>query len=236
MYVCESKGAGEESTEAGEKQSQAEQGSRGTETKGCDLSVADPFINRWGSTENTTDLCPHGLSSAGSSLLGPTAVYPAAVTPGMGGHGPLCPCLRRCGHRPRGGLHPSATQGNVSSPWQERVPLGPTGEAHLPSRCGRRQCSQALPGSGDLLRLCQGRILQKTCVGQQTLLSGKEQLGETSCGQSEAGREQRTEKGSQRQVCRVEDPEKTEQPKLAVREAEDRGFPEEAAESLLTCR
>lgn len=60
----------------GEKQSREEQGSRGTEMMGWDLSVAAPFTNRRGSIENTIDLCPYGLSSGGSSLLGPVALTP----------------------------------------------------------------------------------------------------------------------------------------------------------------
>lgn len=60
----------------GEKQSREQQGSRGTETAGWDLSMAAPFTNRRGSTENTIDLCPHGLSSRGRSLLGPAALTP----------------------------------------------------------------------------------------------------------------------------------------------------------------
>lgn len=59
----------------GEKQSQ-EQGSRGTETAGWDLSVAALFTNKQGSTENTIDLCPYSLSSRGRSLLGPAALTP----------------------------------------------------------------------------------------------------------------------------------------------------------------
>lgn len=60
----------------GDKQSREEQGSRGAETMGWDLSVAAPFTNRRGSIENTIDLCPHGLSSGGSSLLGPAVLTP----------------------------------------------------------------------------------------------------------------------------------------------------------------
>ena len=60
----------------GEKQSREEQGNRGTETTGWDLSVAAPFTNRRGSTENKIDLCPHSLSSGGGSLLGPVVLTP----------------------------------------------------------------------------------------------------------------------------------------------------------------
>lgn len=60
----------------GEKESQEEQGSRGTEMMGWDLSVAAPFTKRQDTTENTIDLCPHSLSSGGSSLLGLIVLTP----------------------------------------------------------------------------------------------------------------------------------------------------------------
>lgn len=58
----------------GEKQLREEQRSRSTGKPGWAMSVSAPFTNRQGSAENTTDLCPDGLFSGGSSLLGPVAL------------------------------------------------------------------------------------------------------------------------------------------------------------------
>lgn len=143
------------------------------------------------------------------------------MMPGMGRQGPLCPCLLKCPAQAiQGSLHPSISQGNASNP-----PAGQgnplhcrPAQAHSHSSHGRCQCSQALPGSRDLMLLCQGGIFQKMCTRQQKSLSGKEQLEETSCRHSGAGtlrdREWEPETGLQSRGTG----EDREQPELAVRQ------------------
>lgn len=110
-----------------------------------------------------------------------------------------------------------------------------TAQAHFPSSHGRYQCSQALPGSRDLLLLCQGRIFQKMCMRRQKSLSGKEQLEETSCGHSGAGRV-RDRVGARGRFAEQRSQRRQTTARAGCETARDRDFPEEAVQSLLTCR
>lgn len=168
----------------GQKQSGEEQGSRGTETTGWDLTVGAPFTKRWAALRRQLIFALMTLfrwkfivrAHRADPSMGCRS---ATVMPGMGGQGPLCPCLLKCtAQAMQGGLHPSISQGNASnSPADEGTPLHcRTVQAHSPSSRGRCQCPQALPGSRDLLLLCLGRIFQKMCMRWQKSLSGKEQL------------------------------------------------------------
>lgn len=160
---------------------------------GWELSVATPFTSRQDSTENTTATCVLTVSLQVETYCQGPQCFGLQVSCSDTRHGwPQAPACSGTWHRPcRGGLHPSVTWGNASDPPAgEGTPLPcRRAEVDCPSGCGRCQHLQALPGSRDLLLLCQGRIFQKMCVGWKKLLSGKEQLGETSCGQHGAGRE-----------------------------------------------
>lgn len=215
----------------GQKQSGEEQGSRGTEATGWDLSVAAPFMKRWAALRRQLTFVLMILfrwkSTARARRADPSmGCRPATVMPGVGGRGPLCPCLLKCtAQAMQERLHPSISQGNASNPPAgEGTPLPcRTAQAHSPSSHGRCQCSQALPGSRDLLLLCQGRIFQKMSVGGQKSLQG----GRQSEGQRAGARGRFAEQRSQRRQRTA---------RAGCETAGDRDFPEEAEQSLLKHR
>lgn len=156
----------------------------------------------------------------------------------MGGRGPICPCPLKCtAQAMQGGLHPSISQGNASNPPAgEGTPLHcRTAQACFPSSHGRCHCSQALPGRRDLLLLSQGRIFQKMCMRWKKSLSGKQKLEETSCGHSGAGRV-RDRVGDRGRFAEQKSQRRQRTARAGCETAGDRDFPEEAAQSLLTCR
>lgn len=140
--------------------------------------MAAPFIKRWAALRTQLTFVLMILFSWKSTARAHRAdssmgCRSATVMPGVGGWGPLCPCLLKCtAQAMQERLHPSISQGNASNPpTGEGTPLPcRTAQAHSPSSRGRCQCSQAPPGSRDLLLLCQGRIFQKMCVEWQKSL------------------------------------------------------------------
>lgn len=217
-YLCvTARGPEKKVHRQGQKQSGEEQGNRGTETTGWDLSVAAPFTKRWAALRRQLIFALMILFRWKFTVRAHRAdpsmgCRSAKVIPGMGGQGPLCPCLLKCTAQPmQGGSHPSISQGKVSNPPADEgtplhcrtvqtIPQQPWKVPVLSSTARQQRPAAALSGQDFPENVHE--------IAKVTFREGaagiKRPVG--TVGQAESG----TESRSQRQVCRAEESEKTE--------------------------
>ena len=204
VYACESRGAGEESIQARGAAVTRRARKQRHRNDGVGSACGCSLHQQHGTAENTRDLCP--LSP--SSLLEPTAQTPLWADPK-----PLPAPV--CGTDHAGGLCPSVTRGMPRAPGRSRCPFTPR-QSRAP--CPQRAQKVPVPAStsrqqGPGQDFPKGDVCGVAKAAFREGSAGRNLLQAQWDWQSVGDRG-----GQQRQVCRVEDPEKTQQPEPAARD------------------